>query len=498
MDNESLQEQLKIHKNKTRIVIMLVFCLVTSFLGFLIGLKIGTPASENAALTKVLNILENEWYAEIYYDSYEDAPVAQFVSSIVGLDTTKQLDPYTYLIKRSTGTSTPTKEYGKMGVRSQNLFNRNFQLIKVIYPNSPAEDAGLLPYDLIYGVKLADNSVVTDNYEIYLQQEVNHSITLLVARYDTVENKITYLELPITFKRFNFPTAYQIPTTLEDTLYLKIDEFVSDINGTNTIDLVKQILKKNQNGKYLILDLKDNSGGAVDSLVEICDLFLPEKKLISTIEVKDKSTSKYKTKDDEVYSFDHIFIFINGNTASASEMLIGCLGYYFKDSLTLIGSTTFGKGIAQRTINISPKYDFQYTFAKWFTPDNKWIHNVGFNPTSDADVMTYASNYQRYLQTSLDFNLKLTKDKVDTKNILLLQYLFNEVYGADIRTDGYFDINMEEFVKQLQASYQIEETGIIDEDLLLYLAFGFSKEVYNYEMQYQNRVETIINSGANN
>ena len=493
MNNEMLQEQLKVHKNKSKMIGVLVFCLLTSFLGFLIGLKIGTPKNENAAVTKVLNILENEWYSEIYYDSYKDAPIAQFISSVANLDSSKQLDPYTYLIKRSTGQggTTTSKEYGKLGIKIQSLFNSNFQFIKTVYPNSPAKKAGLLPYDVIYGVKLTDGTMITDDYENYFQQEVNHSMTLLIKRYEQNSNTFESIEVPVTFERYSYPSAYQLETTLADTLYVKIDEFNSDITGINTVDEVEKIFKNNQDCKYLILDLINNGGGAVDSLVEICDLFLPAKKLISTMEVKDKSKTKYKTKDKTVYHFDHIFIYMNGNTASASEMLIGCLKYYF-DNLTLIGTNTFGKGIAQRTINISPQYDFQYTFAKWFTPDNQWIHEKGFAPTEESDYMLYSSNYQQYLMTSLDKNLCLKKDMVDTKNLIALQKLYNAVFDGNVRVDGYFDDKLETFVKQLQSMYNLEPTGIIDYDFILNLALDFAKESYKYDMQYEVRVHTII------
>ena len=116
------------------------------------------------------------------------------------------------------------------------------------------------------------------------------------------------------------------------------------------------ILKENTDKDYLIIDLINNGGGALDSVVAICDLFLPSKQLVATIETKNKDQTKYQTKDKDAYTYDHIFLLMNENTASASEILIGCLGYHLPN-LTIIGTNTYGKGIAQRTSDYCKKGD---------------------------------------------------------------------------------------------------------------------------------------------
>lgn len=73
MTNESLQQELKKQKQLSKTITILIFCLLTSFVGFLLGLKIGTPDQNYAHVLKVLNILEEEWYSEIYYPNQEDA-----------------------------------------------------------------------------------------------------------------------------------------------------------------------------------------------------------------------------------------------------------------------------------------------------------------------------------------------------------------------------------------------------------------------------------------
>ena len=490
MNNETLQTELKKQKQFSKTITILIFCLLTSFVGFLIGLKIGTPKDNYAYVSKVLNILEKEWYSEIYYPNTEDAPIAQFISSVANFDTKKQLDPYTYLIKRQPGVS---DESGKLGIKVQNLFNSNFQLVKVVYPNSPAKKAGLEVYDLIYGVELDDQTIHYDNYNQYLKGEVGNQVTLLVYRTSTQQ----HLKISISYGKYQYPTAYTIFSDINEMLYVKLDGFVSDITGFNTVDELEDILKNNQDVKYLTIDLINNGGGSLDSLVEICDLFLPAKKLVSTIETKNKNQTQYKTKNKTAYDFEHVFILMNENTASASEMLIGCLTNHLPN-LTVIGTNTYGKGIAQRTINLTKDYDFQYTFAKWFTPDNEWIHTVGFAPTSEADLIKRTDLYQSFLTTRFDSNLNLQIDTVDTYNIKNLQILLNQLDQSgtlNLREDGYFDENLKNAILKIQQENNLLETGVVNTQTLLPLAILYSDEVINFENQYSNRIQSIIKEG---
>ncbi len=488
MTNESLQQELKKQKQLSKTITILIFCLLTSFVGFLLGLKIGTPDQNYAHVLKVLNILEEEWYSEIYYPNQEDAPVAQFISSVANLDTQKQLDPYTYLIKRQPSVVDTS---GKLGIKIQNCFNANFQLVKTVYPNTPAEKAGLKPYDLIYGVELEDGSLIDNNYTAYLSGTIGESITLCVYRFQ--QNEWTELKLPITYDKVTYPTAYCYTQTDDNLLYVKLDGFVSDIIGSNTVDELDAILKENTDKDYLIIDLINNGGGALDSVVAICDLFLPSKQLVATIETKNKDQTKYQTKDKDAYTYDHIFLLMNENTASASEILIGCLGYHLPN-LTIIGTNTYGKGIAQRTINITSDYDFQYTFAKWFTPDNQWIHTKGFAPSTTLDAISKSEDYLLYTSTWLDAGITLQFDQVDTKNIKAMQILMNQVLDLEtnLREDGYFDNATQQAVLDFQKEHQIEETGVINNQTLLYFALEYANVVYTFDSQYLNRVLEII------
>ena len=489
MDNAKLQEKLIEKKRFSKIFAIIVVCVLTTFAGFLCGLKIGTPENDYSHVTKVLNILENEWYSEIYYDSYKDAPIAQFISSVANLDSKKQLDPYTYIIKRQQTTSNPNS--GKLGIRYTNLLNTNYQLILSVYPNSAADNAGVQMYDIVYGVKLEDGSFVTSDFEQYLSKNIGETLTLLIARIDYQSNLTSYLEIPVTYQKYSYPSAYTYKSFDDKLLYIKLTGFESDITGSNTIDEFRNILSTNKDKKYLVIDLINNGGGSIDSLTKICDLFLPAKKTISTLEIKDKSKTVSKTHDSTAYKFDDIYILMNENTASASEMLIGCLDYHL-DNVHIIGTNTFGKGIAQRTINLTKDYDFQYTFAKWYTPANEWIHTKGFTPSTSLDAISYTDNYKTFRGMSFDTLLDLSYDSVDVKNVKNIQVLLNDLYSLSLREDGYFDMSTKIAIEKIQQENNITVDGKINEQTLLLFAIEYAKEYYGVYNQYISRIKSLM------
>lgn len=132
--------------------------------------------------------------------------------------------------------------------------------------------------------------------------------------------------------------------------------------------------KKNEKG--LIIDLRDNGGGLLDTALDMLDQILPKKLVVYT---KDKNgvAEEYYTKDDKEIKIP-IVILVNGNSASASEVFCGALRDYGKAKL--LGTKTFGKGIVQSSFAFRDGTGLKFTTSKYYTPKGINIHGTGFEP----------------------------------------------------------------------------------------------------------------------
>lgn len=131
----------------------------------------------------------------------------------------------------------------------------------------------------------------------------------------------------------------------------------------------------------LVVDLRYNGGGLVDSVVQILDDILPEG-LVVYVEDKYGNRQEYNS-DGDTYLDCPLAVLINGDSASASEIFAGAVKDY--EYGTLIGTTTFGKGIVQSVIPLEDGDAIKLTTAKYFTPKGNYIHGVGIDPDIELD-----------------------------------------------------------------------------------------------------------------
>ena len=138
-----------------------------------------------------------------------------------------------------------------------------------------------------------------------------------------------------------------------------------------------------QGMKGLIIDLRDNPGGLVNSATAILDRILTKDLLlVYTVDKNGKKQEEY-TEDDETINVP-ISVLINGNSASASEIVSGCLQDYGKAKL--VGTTSFGKGIVQYVLPLGDGSAIKLTSAKYYTPNGRNIHGTGIDPDVEVEL----------------------------------------------------------------------------------------------------------------
>lgn len=244
-----------------------------------------------------------------------------------------------------------------------------FGKISGVIENTPAQEAGLRADDLLYMV----DGVSTMGMELseivsMVKGEKGTTVHLTIYR----EGESDYLEVDVERRKIESPTVtYEL---LEDNIgYIQITEFdeVTTDQFTEALAVIK-----GSDAKGLILDLRGNPGGSLSVVVDIAREILPKGLIVYT-------EDKYGQRDE--YTCDGkrelelpLVVLVNGNSASASEILAGAVKDYKKG--VLVGTTTFGKGIVQRVLPLTDGTALKLTISSYYTPKGNNIHGVGIEP----------------------------------------------------------------------------------------------------------------------
>ncbi len=258
-------------------------------------------------------------------------------------------------------------EFGGLGIR---LIGKEGELFVVTpLPNSPAYKAGIEPGDEIIQIddKLVKNISSQDAIDM-MRGTVGESVTVIIKRKDKKGKEITK---KFTLKKARIVPQIVYPKMLENKIgYI----YVEDFSGHTVAD-VKNALEdlKKQGMESLILDLRFNPGGTLDSAIDLAKMFIGENKLIVyTKGRKEAYFREYKSGEKALYSNLPIVLLVNEGSASGSEIVAGALQDH-KRAL-LIGARTFGKGSVQQVSTLEDGSALKLTVAKYYTPLGRMIH----------------------------------------------------------------------------------------------------------------------------
>lgn len=259
---------------------------------------------------------------------------------------------------------------------SQNIKTGVVTVIRV-FEGSPAAEAGMLPGDIIYSV--GEQSAMTIDLDVlvdqYIRGEEGSKVTVTVFR----EKDSEYKDLTIERRVLDVQTVST--EMLEDGVgYLEITSF-----DTVTAKQFQAGIEKlsGEGMKKLIIDLRNNPGGELEAVVSMCDYVLEDGKTIVSI-VDKKGNKEVRTSKDSHAMDIPIVVLVNGNSASASEVFTGAL----KDhkAATIVGTTTFGKGIVQQIYTLSDGGGLKLTMAHYYTPGGTDIHGKGIEPDVKVEL----------------------------------------------------------------------------------------------------------------
>lgn len=254
--------------------------------------------------------------------------------------------------------------------------------------DSPAREAGVLPGDYIIAVDGKEYS--GDEMDACVRAIKSGKEGSTVKLTTERDGKLTDIE--IERKEISVHSVHS--EMAEDNIgYIRISEFNTnnDSSGEDTytefVSNIKEL--KSQGMEKLIIDLRDNPGGVLGVVVDVADYLLPEG-IITYTETKTGKRTDYKSDPSETDI--PIVVLINGNTASAAEILTGALKDY--DRADVVGTTSFGKGIVQTVYPFADGSGMSMTIAKYYTPDGVCIHGVGIEPDYEVKLpKKYENSY---------------------------------------------------------------------------------------------------------
>jgi carboxyl-terminal processing protease len=255
---------------------------------------------------------------------------------------------------------------------------------------------------------LADDVVVEVDGEDVTGQDINLIVSKLRGPKGTSVNVGVRREGEDDLIRFDI-TRDEIESKSVDYKMLDGDIGYIDISefADPTADQFNEAYDdlESQGMKALIIDLRSNGGGYVDISVEIADRLVKDGVIVS---VKDKHGLSYKYEDagDDNYLKIPCVLLVDGNTASASEILTGALKDY--GLATVIGTTTFGKGITQIITPLDDGSGVKITNSKYYTPNGENIHEVGIEPDIEVEW-----DYDKYKEEGIDNQLEAAKEYLE-------------------------------------------------------------------------------------
>ncbi len=380
-------------KNKIIITAIITFVVTALLFVFVLGgsviMSLSSFANDGMQKIGKIDALIDAYY--IYDYDKEKMTDLSLAAYTYGLG-----DPYTsYIDKESFADMKQSVEGDYVGIGIE-VFIDSDMLITVISPfdHSPAAEAGILPGDKI--IKVGDTNVDYSNY--------TEAINLIKGDGKTEDGKTVNLTIKRGEEVFDVSVARKkvVAITAQGKMltdgigYIRISSF-----GEKTGEEFKESLRalRTQQITSLVIDLRNNPGGTLDSLVDVADVLMPKGNIIT---IKDKQGNETKYDSDARCVDFPICVLINGNSASAAEALAGALA----DSGmgVLVGEKTFGKGSVQSIFELGDGTAFKVTAAKYYTPGGTCIDKTGITPAHevalDEDVKNVPVNSIPYEKDS--------------------------------------------------------------------------------------------------
>ncbi len=370
---------MKSNKGFNLLSVIIIICITSIISGITTGVIVTNTYKSSTGLTynELLNDEKLNEFLEVYSsvvnNYYEDVDTSEMIDTALDAMLEYLGDSYTtYLDDEQTKKLEESLSgvYRGIGIAFQMDTTTNAPTITSVTKSSPAESAGLLVGDILVSVDGTNISGKTSNeIQNMIRNSSKDSVNLVISRNGTE------MAFDVAIKSVqDVNIGYELINGT-NIGYLKMNIFsktLSDQVNNALNDMETQGMQK------LIIDLRNNTGGYLESAEATANLFLEKGKLIYSLENKDAKASYYDETD--AHKTYPIVILLNENSASASEILAAALKDSYGYGVTFVGTTSYGKGLVQQTYDLSDGSMAKYTSARWLRPNGNCINGVGLKP----------------------------------------------------------------------------------------------------------------------
>lgn len=331
------------------------------------------------------NTLKNNYYDDVDEVSLADNAIKGMVGSLN--------DTYSSFMDNKTAESFNESVDGFfVGIGVTIMYSDGYNQIIKVDDSGPGDKAGLKVNDIILSVDgNSVKGVYGEELTSLIKGKSGSKVKIMIKR-GNVTKTVTVKRGIIEIENV---TSHLLEENGKKIGYINVAVFAS-----NTFKQFRKNLSRmeKKNAEALIIDLRDNPGGHLSQTRDILSMFFNKKTVLYELQNKNKVYKIYSSSND-TRNYP-IVILVNGNSASASEVMASCFNDNYKNA-TIVGTKTYGKGTVQQTVKLSSGTSFKYTTEKWLTSKGKTVDGVGINPDINIELdQSYYSNptYENDLQ----------------------------------------------------------------------------------------------------
>lgn len=431
---------------------------------------------DSSFLMNELSVIEKQ-YAILMTTYFEDLDAEVLIEGALEGMANAVDDPYTEYLDEVEATAFEEDISGSFqGIGAEVM--KDGEYVRIVSPiaNSPAEQAGLQPNDLISSV---DGESVAD-------LTINEAVALIRGPIDT-EVELTILrgeeEFSIRLTRAEIPV---------ETVFYEVDEVNPSVGYVNIVNFnfptyeetVVAIEDLQEQGvEKIVFDVRGNPGGLLTSALQLSNIFVPDGDPLMMTEYREDGEPEVFYASDEFGTFKYegeAVLLVNEGSASASEILAGAMRSV---DIPIYGTTTFGKGTVQSVVSIGEDDELKFTSGKWLTAEGNWINETGIEPDQIVELPDYARLF--IINPGSTFEAGQASPEINNlKSVLTaLEY--------DVSENDVYDESVINAIEMFQAENDLPITGDIDADAARLLNDSLRSKIEENDTQKEAALEAL-------